>query len=136
MSGQEPSGREAESRPDGPPSAAGAPEGAERGRELALLPGGSEPIEIVEAELVDAEPESIPAPPLGLPAADGYTPGGVPTLDYVRQRIATSLAAEEVFGQSAPAVSEEARQEELRRAASEKLADLRAELDRDKPDAG
>ena len=131
MSGHEHPGRGAESRPHGAPVPAEGSEAADPGRELALLPGGPGPIEIVEAELVDDEPAGAGSqPPRSLPPADGYTPDGVPTLDHVRRRIATGLAAEEAFGQSDPAAQEAARHEALRRAAAEKLASLREELAR------
>lgn len=129
MSGHEPPRREAASPLGGPPAPADSATMAGLGRELARLPGGCGPIEIVEAELVDDEPGAATvAPPKGLPAADGYTPAGVPTLDHVRQRIAAGLAEQEAPGQRAPEAGEAARQAALRLAAEEKLASLRKDL--------
>ena len=54
------------------------------------------PDEPIDAEIV---PEPAPAPP-----ATGYTHGGVPTLDYVRDKIegryATALGMEELVGET------------------------------------
>ena len=126
------SGREAESHADGPFPAAGSAREGEPGRELDTLPEQPELSEVLEAEIVEAEPENTePISATNPHVADGYTPDGFPTLDYVRQRIAASLGAEEVFDQSASAVGEEARQEALRQAAAARLAVLREGLARD-----
>lgn len=79
-------------------------------------------------------PEPTPAPPP--PPADaldaGYTPGGVPTFDSVREKIegrygaavgAAELAAETPEGHDA-----DEQYEERQRAAAERLAQIRAQM--------
>jgi hypothetical protein len=140
-------GRDAETQKDGSFDATTSSEGGEPGRELNILAEEPEHFEIVDAEPVDAEPVSAehvdeaterhgapdrPGAPHGAlvnePVPDGYTPDGTPTLSYMRQRIAASLAAQETFDQSTPAANEETRQAALRHAASEKLKSLRESL--------
>ncbi|ADG99273.1 hypothetical protein Srot_2842 [Segniliparus rotundus DSM 44985] len=130
-------GRDAETPADRPFDATTSPEGGEPGRELDILAEQPEPFEVVDAEAVDEAPVRPDAAdrPGASPRArdnatvpDGYTPDGTPTLSYVRQRIAASLAGQEVFDQSAPAANEEARQAALHHAAAEKLKSLRESL--------
>ncbi|EFV11944.2 hypothetical protein [Segniliparus rugosus] len=126
------SGCEAESSPGGPLRAtANAGEGGPA-RELDTLPEPSELSEVFEAEIVEAGTAGPEPDPTANPhVADGYTPDGFPTLDYVRQRIAASLGAEEAFARPDPAADEAAQQEALRQAAAARLAGLRDDLARD-----
>ena len=84
------------------------------------------PDEPIDAEIV---PEPAPAP---VPPPTGYTDGGVPTLDYVRDKIegryATALGMEELVGdtdQAGSLAEQEAKREE---AAAAKLAEIRRSL--------
>jgi phage shock protein A len=82
------------------------------------------PNEPVDAEIV---PEPAPAPP-----ATGYTDGGVPTLDYVRDKIegryATALGMEELVGETDQARSLAEQEEKQKEAAAAKLAEIRRSL--------
>jgi phage shock protein A len=82
------------------------------------------PDEPIDAEIV---PEPAPAPP-----ATGYTDGGVPTLDYVRDKIegryATALGMEELVGETDQARSLAEQEEKQKEAAAAKLAEIRRSL--------
>jgi phage shock protein A len=82
------------------------------------------PDEPIDAEIV---PEPAPAPP-----ATGYTDGGVPTLDYVRDKIegryATALGMEELVGDTDQARSLAEQEEKRKEAAAAKLAEIRRSL--------
>lgn len=85
------------------------------------------PDEPIDAEIVPEPAQATPPPP-----PTGYTDGGVPTLDYVRDKIegryATALGMEELVGDTDLARSlaeQEAKREE---AAAAKLAEIRRSL--------
>jgi phage shock protein A len=82
------------------------------------------PDEPIDAEIV---PEPAPAPP-----PTGYTDGGVPTLDYVRDKIegryATALGMEELVGETDQARSLAEQEEKQKEAAAAKLAEIRRTL--------
>ena len=82
------------------------------------------PDEPIDAEIV---PEHAPAPP-----ATDYTDGGVPTLDYVRDKIegryATALGMEELVGETEQARSLAEQEAARKKAAEEKLAEIRRSL--------
>jgi len=82
------------------------------------------PDEPIDAEIV---PEPAPALP-----ATGYTDGGVPTLDYVRDKIegryATALGMEELVGDTDQARSLDEQEAARKKAAEEKLAEIRRSL--------
>ncbi len=84
------------------------------------------PDEPIDAEIV---PEPAPAP---VPPPTGYTDGGVPTLDYVRDKIegryATALGMEELVGETEQARSLAEQEEEHKEAAAAKLAEIRRSL--------
>jgi phage shock protein A len=86
------------------------------------------PDEPIDAEIV---PEPAPAPPAAPPAAD-YTDGGVPTLDYVRDKIegryATALGMEELVGETEQARSLDEQEAARKKAAAEKLAEIRRSI--------
>jgi phage shock protein A len=88
-------------------------------------PGAHEQPEVVEAELVDD------AAPVGVAGAADYE-GGVPTFDYVRDRIegrfATSVGATELAGETAEGRSIDEQLAERDRAAREKLEQLRRSM--------
>ena len=82
------------------------------------------PNEPIDAEIV---PEPAAAPP-----ATGYTDSGVPTLDYVRDKIegryATALGMEELVGDTDQARSLDEQEAARKKAAEEKLAEIRRSL--------
>ena len=82
------------------------------------------PDEPIDAEIV---PEPAAAPP-----ATGYTDSGVPTLDYVRDKIegryATALGMEELVGDTDQARSLAEQEAARKKAAEEKLAEIRRSL--------
>ena len=84
------------------------------------------PDEPIDAEIV---PEPAPAP---VPPPTGYTDGGVPTLDYVRDKIegryATALGMEELVGDTDQARSLAEQEEKRKEAAAAKLAEIRRSL--------
>jgi phage shock protein A len=84
------------------------------------------PDEPIDAEIL---PEPAPAPP-----ATGYTDGGVPTLDYVRDKIegryATALGMEELVGETEQARTLAEQEEKRKEAAAAKLEEIRRSLGR------
>ncbi len=84
------------------------------------------PNEPIDAEIV---PDPI-APSTRVPV--DYTDGGVPTLDYVRDKIqgryATSLGMEELVGETQQARSLEEQEAKRKEAADAKLAEIRRSL--------
>ena len=84
------------------------------------------PDEPIDAEIVP-EPAPAPAPP-----PTGYTDGGVPTLDYVRDKIegryATALGMAELVGETDQARSLADQEAARKKAAEEKLAEIRRSL--------
>lgn len=87
---------------------------------------------VVDAELVDDTAMTVaePAAPV-LPATD-YTDAGVPTFDYVRdrieQRVGTTIGATELAEESAPAISLDEQMAERDRAGREKLEQIRKSM--------
>ena len=67
-----------------------------------------------------------------MPPPTGYTDGGVPTLDYVRDKIegryATALGMEELVGETEQARSLAEQEAARKKAAEEKLAEIRRSL--------
>lgn len=82
----------------------------------------------IDAEIV---PDTPPAPPAAHVPTD-YTDGGVPTLDYVRDKIegryATALGMEELAGETEQARSLAEQEAARKKAAEEKLAEIRRSL--------
>ncbi|HEY0815054.1 MAG TPA: hypothetical protein VGE11_17420 [Pseudonocardia sp.] len=97
------------------------------------------PDEPIDAEIVpDPVSSTAPAPaaataPTVAPSSD-YTDGGVPTLDYVRDKIegryATSLGMEELTAQTEQGRSLEEQTAKRKKAAEAKLAEIRRSLGR------
>jgi phage shock protein A len=89
-----------------------------------------DPQEIVDAEIV---PDPIPV----TPQDTGYTPGGVPTFDAVREKIETRYGSAVGSSELASETSEGRRVEEQyearQRAAHDRLEQIRASM-RDEPD--
>jgi hypothetical protein len=70
------------------------------------------------------------------PAETGYTPDGVPTFDYAREKIetryGTAIGASELAAETSEGRSVEEQYEARQRAAAEKLEQIRASM-RDEP---
>jgi len=92
--------------------------------------------EVVDAEVVPPPPDpasalAVPAPPDPLPPAD-YDERGVPSLDYVRDKIegryATSVGSAELAGETAAGRSVEQQEAERADKAKAKLDEIRRSL--------
>jgi len=90
----------------------------------------------VTAEIV--EPDSAPPPPPPPPAEaldTGYTPGGVPTFESVREKIetryGTAIGATELAAETPEGRSVEEQYEERQRAAAERLEQIRKSMRQD-----
>jgi len=92
------------------------------------------------------EPEATPlpeaAPPSAAPAQPvdtGYTPGGVPTFDSVREKIetryGTAIGAAELDAESPEGRTVEEQYDARQRAAAGRLAEIRKSMDKDQDDA-
>ncbi len=83
------------------------------------------------AEVV--EPDTAPPSPPPAEAADtGYTPGGVPTFESVREKIetryGTAIGASELAAETPEGRSAEEQYEERQRAAAERLEQIRRSM--------
>ncbi len=102
-----------------------------------------EPEPAVEGEVVDdiaLEPDApspttaapVPSPPPAEPADTGYTPGGVPTFDSVREKIetryGTAIGAAELDAESPEGRTVEEQYDARQRAAAERLAQIRESM--------
>jgi phage shock protein A len=87
-------------------------------------PSPDEPV--VDAELVPAPVE---------PEETGYSPDGVPTFDYVREkienRVGTSIGSAELAAETPEGRRVEEQYEARQKAAAERLAQIRAEMKND-----
>lgn len=92
-----------------------------------------EPDEIVDAEVVPLEPDPSPV----TPPDTGYTAGGVPTFDAVREKIenryGTAVGSSELASETAEGRQVEEEYEARQRAALARLEEIRASM-RDEPD--
>src|SRR5882724_10203749 len=77
-------------------------------------------------------PSATPAPPPVDPIDTGYTPGGVPTFDSVREKIetryGTAIGASELAAETPEGRSVEEQYEARQRAAAERLAEIRKSM--------
>jgi phage shock protein A len=84
-----------------------------------------------------AQTPSAPAPEE--PADTGYTPGGVPTFDAVREKIetryGTAIGASELAAETPEGRAVEEQYEARQRAAAERLAEIRKSMHQDEDDA-
>lgn len=92
---------------------------------------GEDHEKIIDAELVPpAAPEPTPGPVV--PEDTGYTPGGVPTFDSVREKIetryGTALGTAELDAETPEGRSVEEQYEARQRAAAERLAQIREQM--------
>jgi phage shock protein A len=92
--------------------------------------------EIVDAEIVPADAPAAEPPPV-TPLDTGYTPGGVPTFESVREKIetryGTSMGSAELASETAEGRQVEEQYEARQRAAHDRLEQIRASM-RDEPD--
>jgi phage shock protein A len=107
----------------------------------APAPDEVEPEEAASAALpAEVTPASDPtatvAPAPVAPAETGYTPDGVPTFDYAREKIetryGTAIGAAELAAETPEGRTVEEQYEARQRAAAEKLEQIRASM-RDEP---
>ncbi|OBF35562.1 hypothetical protein A5724_15375 [Mycobacterium sp. ACS1612] len=79
------------------------------------------------------------APPPAEPADTGYTPGGVPTFESVREKIetryGTAIGASELAAETPQGRTVEEQYDARQRAAAERLAEIRKSMHRDEDDA-
>lgn len=90
----------------------------------------------IVAEIV--EPSAAPTPPVA-PPDTGYTPGGVPTFESVREKIetryGTAIGANELAAETPEGRSIEKQYEERQRAAAERLEQIRKSMHPDEDKA-
>lgn len=95
----------------------------------------SEVLEVHDAEVVPV----VPGPVLNNPDT-GYTPSGIPTFDSVREKIETrygaSLGSAELDAQTPEGRTVAEQYEARHKAASERLAQIRAEMHPDQAPTG
>ncbi|MCE0763440.1 hypothetical protein LWC35_11065 [Pseudonocardia kujensis] len=113
-------------RPDDPrPAQPAGPAGS------AAPQAADEPIdaEIVETEETGSAPVPVAPPAPGTPPATGYTDQGVPTLDYVRDKIegraATAAGWQELTGDSEAVRTADERFAEREQKAKDRLEEIR-----------
>jgi len=90
----------------------------------------------VESEPLPSEPTATPAPvPVPVPVQPvdtGYTPGGVPTFDSVREKIetryGTAIGAAELAAETPEGRTVEEQYDARQRAAAERLEQIRASM--------
>jgi phage shock protein A len=87
----------------------------------------------VEVEPTEAKPaKTTPVPPLAEPVDTGYTPGGVPTFESVREKIetryGTAIGAAELDAESPEGRTVEEQYEARQRAAAERIAEIRKSM--------
>lgn len=94
------------------------------------MTGVGDPEDIVDAEIV-------PDPPAPAPTETGYTQGGVPTFESVREKIetrfGTAIGSSELASETAEGREVEEQYEARQRAAHDRLEQIRASM-RDEPD--
>jgi len=81
------------------------------------------------------EPDATPVPPPAAPVDTGYTAGGVPTFDSVREKIetryATSVGSAELAAETPEGRSVEEQYDTRQKAAAERLAQIRQSMHTD-----
>jgi phage shock protein A len=92
-----------------------------------------------EPESAEAASSPAPAPPSTEPVDTGYTPGGVPTFDSVREKIesryGTAIGAAELDAESPEGRTVEEQYDARQRAAAERLAEIRKSMHPEQDDA-
>jgi hypothetical protein len=86
----------------------------------------------ITAEVVEPDTTQPPLPPPAEAADTGYTPGGVPTFESVREKIetryGTAIGASELAAETPEGRSVEEQYEERQRAAAERLEQIRKSM--------
>jgi phage shock protein A len=89
------------------------------------------------AEPAEAAPSATPTP--AEPVDTGYTPGGVPTFDSVREKIetryGTAIGASELAAETPEGRTVEEQYDARQRAAAERLAEIRKSMHPEQDDA-
>jgi len=92
--------------------------------------------ETTTSEALEPQP---PSPPPAAAADTGYTPGGVPTFESVREKIetryGTAIGATELAAETPEGRSVEEQYEERQRAAAERLEQIRKSMHADEGDS-
>jgi hypothetical protein len=92
-------------------------------------------VDVQDAELVSSAPIPAAVEPAWLPPDPGYTSGGVPTFDAVREKIenryATSLGSAELDAETPEGRSIAEQYEARHKAGAERLAQIRASMQPD-----
>ena len=95
--------------------------------------GESEPVDVEEVAVPAPDPASAPLPVT--PEETGYTSGGVPTFDYVREKIetkvGTSIGAAELAAETPEGRRVEEQYEARQKAAADRLAQIRESMKSD-----
>ena len=96
-----------------------------------------DPEEIVDAEIVPDPPAPTPENVAPKPEETGYTPGGVPTFESVREKIetryGTAVGSSELASETPEGRDVEEQYEARQRAAHDRLEQIRASM-RNEPD--
>ena len=91
------------------------------------------PDDVITADVVPSDPEPVPVAPVDT----GYTPGGVPTFDSVREKIetryGTAIGAAELAAETPEGRTVEEQYDARQKAAAERLAQIRESMNT-KPD--
>ncbi|WP_413784723.1 hypothetical protein [Mycolicibacterium llatzerense] len=98
--------------------------------ETAAEQPSTDPNEPIDAEVVPLDPDPSPAP---APAPDtGYTPGGVPTFESVREKIetryGTAIGSAELAADTPEGRSVEEQYEARQKAAAERVEQIRRSM--------
>ncbi len=98
--------------------------------ETAAEQPSTDPNEPIDAEVVPLDPDLSPAP---APAPDtGYTPGGVPTFESVREKIetryGTAIGSAELAADTPEGRSVEEQYEARQKAAAERVEQIRRSM--------
>jgi hypothetical protein len=102
--------------------------------ETAAEQPSTDPNEPIDAEVVPLDPDPSPAPaPAPAPAPDtGYTPGGVPTFESVREKIetryGTAIGSAELAADTPEGRSVEEQYEARQKAAAERVEQIRRSM--------
>ncbi len=102
-------------------------------------PAEVKPPEAKPAETTPASPRPPATPPPAEPVDTGYTPGGVPTFESVREKIetryGTAIGAAELDAESPEGRTIEEQYDARQRAAAERLAEIRKSMHTEQDDS-
>jgi hypothetical protein len=120
--------------PEEPTAGSPAPEPAGAPKPAPVAPAEVAPAEVTPVEVTARSTAAAAAlPPVIVPEPDtGYTAGGVPTLEGVREKIetryGTAIGATELAGETTEGRVARQRYESVQKAAAEKLEEIRASM--------